>query len=216
MSRSTSAGRPARSAPSRKTTGARGRARPSGCPRCASSATRVPCEVVPGAERHPPDRAGARAQRFRRRRVGAAVGERDRRTERVGGADQRADVARVGEPPERERRIALLPARQVVAAVDGDHPRRMPGGRHLGEELRLDVLPGPQQIDRLGRRRLDGVLPLDEEEAELLAPAPLVQLAHELQALVVPARDHRPDATGLTDICRYRNILRHGPLFDDR
>ena len=66
-------------------------------------------EVVPASERHAPDRAGARAQRLRRRRVGAAVRESDRRAERLGGADQRADVAGVGDVPERERRVALLP-----------------------------------------------------------------------------------------------------------
>ena len=57
--------------------------------------------------------------------------------------------------------------------------------RDLGEQLRLDVLACAEEVDRLGGRRLDGVLALDEEEAELVAPPLVVQLAHELQPLVV-------------------------------
>ena len=68
-------------------------------------------------------------------------------------------------------------AGQVVAAVDADHARRMRRRRHLGEQPRLDVLARAQQVDRLRRRGLDGVLALDEEEPELVAPAALVQLA---------------------------------------
>ena len=94
--------------------------------------------------------------------------------------------------------VPLLPARQVGAAVDADHARRMRRGRDLGEELRLDVVAGSQQVDRLGGRSLDRVLALDEEEAELVAPAPLVQLPDELEALVVPGDDH--GGTVLTDI----------------
>ena len=55
---------------------------------------------------------------------------------------------------------------------------------------RLDVVAGAQQVDRLGGRRRDSVLALDEEEAELVAPALLVQLADELQPLVVARGDH--------------------------
>ena len=104
----------------------------SGSPPCATSATRCASRHrTQRPERHAPDRAGARAQRLRRGRVGAAVGERDRGAERVGRADQRADVAGVGDPPERERRVPLLPARQILAAVDADHARRVGGGRDL-------------------------------------------------------------------------------------
>ncbi len=63
--------------------------------------------------------------------------------------------------------------------------------RHLGEQARLDVLARPQQVDRLGRRGRDRVLALDEEEAELVAPATLVQLADEPQPFVVARDDHR-------------------------
>ena len=81
-------------------------------------------------------------------------------------------------------------AGQVGAAVDGDHPRRMRRARDVGEQLRLDVLArrAAGRPARGGRR--DRVLALDEEEPELVAPAPVVQLADELQALVVLARDH--------------------------
>ena len=70
--------------------------------------------------------------------------------------------------------------------------------RHLGEESRLDVDPGAEQVDRLGGGRVDGVLALDEEEPELLAPATVVQLPNELEALVVPGDDH--SGTVLTDV----------------
>ena len=90
-------------------------------------------------------------------------------------------------------------ARQVLTAVDADHARRMRRRRDLGQQLRLDVLAGAQQVDRLGRRSLDRVLALDEEEAELVAPALLVQLAHALQALVV-ACETITSGTVLTDI----------------
>ena len=62
--------------------------------------------------------------------------------------------------------------------------------RDLREEPRVDVRSGAQQLDRLGGRRVDGVLALDEEETELVTPAPVVQLAHELELLVVARDDH--------------------------
>ena len=80
-SRSTSAGSPSRSAPSRNATRPDrstdderlAAVRDERDPSCSSDC------YVPRSERHAPDRAGARAQRLRRRRVGAAVRERDRR-----------------------------------------------------------------------------------------------------------------------------------------
>src|SRR5581483_2067800 len=151
--------------------------------------------VGPGSDGDAPDRAGARTQRLRRRRVGAPVRQNDRSTECVRRADERSDVARIGEVPERERRLALLPRRQVLAAVDTDDARRMRRARDLGEELRLHVLAGAQQVDGLGARRVDRILTLDEEEPELVAPALVVQLSHELQALVVLRADHRPQSS---------------------
>ena len=130
--------------------------------------------------------------------IGAAVRKDDRGAEGVCRPDQRADVPRIGEAPEREGRRALLPAGEVGPPVDGDHPRRMGSACQIGEELRVDVLIGAQQVDRLGGRRLDRVLALDEEEPQLLAPAPVVQLPDDLQALVVPGDDH--SGTVLTNV----------------
>ena len=116
----------------------------SGSPPCATSAIRRPPSSAQRSERHAPDRADARAQRLRRGRIGAALREGDRRAEGLGGADQRADVAGVGDVPERKRRVTLLPRREVGAPVDADDARRMRRARHVGEQLRLDVLAGPQ------------------------------------------------------------------------
>jgi len=58
--------------------------------------------------------------------------------------------------------------------------------RHVGEQPRLDILPGDEQVDRREpTRRIDEILPLDDEEAELLPPPPVAELADELQTLVV-------------------------------
>jgi len=60
--------------------------------------------------------------------------------------------------------------------------------RHVRQERRLDVLPGDEQLVRLVARRergVDEVLPLGDEQSELVAPAPLAQLANELELLVL-------------------------------
>jgi hypothetical protein len=65
----------------------------------------------------------------------------------------------------------------------------------LGEELRLHVPARDEQIDRFDPRRtcrLDEVLSFDREQPQLVSPAPVVELADELQALVVA----RGDQTG--------------------
>jgi hypothetical protein len=64
--------------------------------------------------------------------------------------------------------------------------------RYLREQVRLDVVAGEQQLDRLDpycRRGADEIFALDEEEPELVAPAALVQLADELELLVVAGAD---------------------------
>ena len=61
--------------------------------------------------------------------------------------------------------------------------------RHLREELRRDVLPCHEQIDRIGSGGDDEILAFRDEEAELVPPAPVVELADELQALVVAGSD---------------------------
>jgi hypothetical protein len=70
------------------------------------------------------------------------------------------------------------------------------GRRHLGEQRRLDVLAGDEQLDRLGRRGVDEILALTGEEPELVPPAPLVQLADELELLVVARGDQGRAAPG--------------------
>jgi hypothetical protein len=60
------------------------------------------------------------------------------------------------------------------------------GGRgDFCEQARLDVLARDEQLDRFRGRGGDEVLPLAREQPELLAPPPLVQLADELELLVV-------------------------------
>jgi hypothetical protein len=62
--------------------------------------------------------------------------------------------------------------------------------RDLGEQRRLDVLSRDQQFDRLDAGGgLDQVLSLDDEQPELVAPAPVVELADELEPLVVAGSD---------------------------
>jgi hypothetical protein len=58
--------------------------------------------------------------------------------------------------------------------------------RDLGEQRRLDVVPRHEEVDRLDTGpRLDEILALDDEQPELVAPAPVVELADELEPLVV-------------------------------
>jgi hypothetical protein len=64
--------------------------------------------------------------------------------------------------------------------------------RDLGEQRRLDVLARDEQLDRLPARRaagVDEILALGDEQPELVAPAPLAQLADELELLVVAGGD---------------------------
>jgi len=89
--------------------------------------------------------------------------------------------------PERERRVAG-PARQVVAAVDADDAGRVAERRDLREQLGRDALPRDEQVGRLDPGRgggRDEVLPLGDEQPELVAPAPVPELADELEPRVV-------------------------------
>jgi hypothetical protein len=59
--------------------------------------------------------------------------------------------------------------------------------RDLGEQLGQNGLPGNKQLDRLDpriERRLDEILALGAKLPELVAPAPRLQLADELERLV--------------------------------
>jgi hypothetical protein len=91
--------------------------------------------------------------------------------------------------PERERHGAHA-AREVGTAEDAEHPRRMRERRGLGQERRLDVLARDEQVDRLDAGRgLDEILTLRDEQLELVAPAPVMELADELEPLVVAGGD---------------------------
>jgi hypothetical protein len=60
--------------------------------------------------------------------------------------------------------------------------------RDLGEQLGRDGLARDEQLDRLEpgiRRGVDEVLALRDEQPELVTPAPVMELADELEPLVV-------------------------------
>jgi hypothetical protein len=61
----------------------------------------------------------------------------------------------------------------------------MRGARDLRKQARLDVLARDEQLHGVGGRRVDEILTLAREQPELLAPTPFVQLADELELLVV-------------------------------
>jgi hypothetical protein len=64
--------------------------------------------------------------------------------------------------------------------------------RHLRQQRRLDVVTGDEQLDGLdpnGRGRVDEILALRNEQPELVAPPPLLQLANELELLVLAGGD---------------------------
>jgi hypothetical protein len=68
----------------------------------------------------------------------------------------------------------------------------MPERRDLAEQLRLDVLARDQELDRLdpcAERGVDEIFSLRREESELVAPAAVVQLADELELLVLAGGD---------------------------
>jgi hypothetical protein len=143
--------------------------------------------VVEREQRDAEDRAGRRTERLRAERVGAAIGKRDCRTEGIRSAQQRADVPRIGDAPERKRRLPRL-ARQGGGAEDADDARRVGQRRDGGEKLGLDALARDKELDRLDPRRrcrVDEILALDREEPELLALALLrEELPDELQRRV--------------------------------
>jgi len=64
--------------------------------------------------------------------------------------------------------------------------------RDLRQQGGLDVVARDEHVDSVepaGERGIDEVLALDEEEPELVPPAALVQLADELELLVVARGD---------------------------
>ena len=138
-------------------------------------------------------RAHRRTQRLWARRIGGALRECDEgRPQGVGRTDERADVAGIRDMPQREPDIGERIDRQVIAPEDTDHPRRVGERRHFREQCRLDVLACNQQFDRLDACSLssgDQILTLRDEEAELVPPAAVLQLADELELLVLAGGD---------------------------
>src|SRR5438105_14561771 len=90
--------------------------------------------------------------------------------------------------PQRERHRTGA-ARQVVSAIDPDHPGRVRERRHLGEELGGDVLACDEQIGRFGNGRGDKILAFRDKQPKLVSPAPVMELADELEPLVVAGGD---------------------------
>jgi hypothetical protein len=149
--------------------------------------------VVEGEQRHAEERTHRRAQRLGPRCIGGTLRESDEsRTERSGRTDERAQVARIADPPERKTDLRHRCARQILASEDADHTRRMAQRGDLGQQGRLHVLFGDEHLDRLNpgvERRLHEVLALRNEEPKLFAPAAVVQLANELELLVLARGD---------------------------
>ena len=107
-------------------------------------------------------------------RIGAPGRQRHACSEGIRRAQQRPDIPRVGDLPERENHIARAHGK-VRTAVDTDDARRVAQRRDLAEELRHDVLTGDQQLDRLDARSggsLDEILALDGEEPGLVPLLP--------------------------------------------
>src|SRR5437763_2269650 len=77
-----------------------------------------PLGLVESAQRHAKERPHRGAHRLRPGRIGAAVGQRDPRAESVRRAQQRANVARISDPPERNR-DSPRPAWEVAAPAYG-------------------------------------------------------------------------------------------------
>ena len=103
--------------------------------------------------------------------------------------------------PEREPDRTRLVGRQVGTAEDPDHARRMGERGDGGEQLGLDRLAGDEQIDRLDARRprrLDEVLALADEQAELLPLPAALEPPHELQPRVRRRGDHAARSDGET------------------
>jgi hypothetical protein len=57
--------------------------------------------------------------------------------------------------------------------------------RDLREQRRLDVLARDEKLYGLDPRGVDEILALNDEKPKLVAPAPVVELADELELLVV-------------------------------
>jgi hypothetical protein len=109
----------------------------------------------------------------------------------MGGAHDRADVARVAHAMQIRRQ---LPARLGPALrVDPDHARARAEGADRVEQPRLHVLAGNQhegRFDARGLGRGDQILALGCKQAGAVALAAAGELTDRLQLLVFGACDH--------------------------
>ena len=197
-SASTPSGSPSRSAPRQRVWAPSSRVEPGAAVGDEGGARRRRLPHRGAQRRLGEDRAHARPHRLRRVGVGALGAEDDGAVQqRVGGADDRADVAGVADPVQVEagRARGVGPAQRP----DGDRPRAGAERGGVGQQLRLDLLAaepgagGGEDEARLcpGRQPgLEQVLALAGEQALALAVLALAQLAHQLQLLVVRALDH--------------------------
>src|SRR5581483_9827573 len=160
-----------------------------------------PCQLPEREQRHPEDGAGGGPERLGRHGVGAALRQRYDRSEGVGGAHERSHVPGIPHPAHPEPKyqaVTWLRSGEVGAAEDGRDARWMRKVGGAGEELGQDVLARHEQVDGLhpgAPGRLDEVLALGDEQAELRPPAVVVQLADELEPLVVSRGDHPSHST---------------------
>jgi hypothetical protein len=94
--------------------------------------------------------------------------------------------------PKRKPDLGHRTTRKILAPEDADHTWRVTQSRDLGQQGRLDVLTGNEHFERFdagAERSFDEIFSLGDEEPELVAPAAVVQLADELELLVVAGGD---------------------------
>ncbi len=195
---STSAGSPSRSAPRQSVARPLDRSKaPAAVGDQRRPRRRRLLHPAPG-DRLAEDRPHARPRRLRPVRVGAAGPEHHgAAAQRVGGADDRADVAGVGDTVQVETG-GLDPLRPALRP-DRDRPRSRTQRGDLRQQLGVDLLATEPtagggeheaRLDACAEPGLDQVLALGDEQPLALAVLALAQLADQLQLLVVGALDH--------------------------
>jgi hypothetical protein len=94
--------------------------------------------------------------------------------------------------PQREPDVGQRIDRQVLAPEHTDHPGRVGERRDFSKQRRLDVLARNQKLDGVDACSLsrgDQILTFCDEEPEFVPPAAVVQLANELELLVLAGGD---------------------------
>ena len=190
----TSRGSPSRSAPSTNVVLSPSSSSASGRPSPATSATRCPA-----GSSNPPSGTRKTAPADARNAFGEVGSAHPSESatdaaERVRGADQRADVSRVGDVPERERDRPRLARR----GDPRDGRRRSPAADARASRHRRAAPARRPRRRRAGRcgsmpaasARVDEILALADEQPALGAVPPALELADQLQARVRRGGDH--------------------------